>query len=150
MNQAWQLSTLVWFLRLGAGRNKAAAHGKTDTRFNEVLRRSFGNFFNHCLEFYLKTRSFFSKEFIQPLGQGISDFTWFKEVLRWSLGNFFNHCLEFYLETRGFFPKNLFNHSVRESSLPKTWLVHSSIFQHGTNCLGPPKEFLWANRDIFA
>jgi hypothetical protein len=62
----------------------------------------------------------------------------------------FDHCLEFYLDTRGFFPKNSLNHSVMESrSLPRTALVHSFIFQRRTNCLGPPKEFLRVNRDIF-
>jgi hypothetical protein len=77
--------------------------------------------------------------------------TRFKEVLRRSLGNLFKHCLEFYLDTRGFFPKNLFNHSVRGSrSLPKIGLFHSSLLQRRMNFLGPPKKFLWANRDIFA
>jgi hypothetical protein len=33
-------------------------HEKTETRFKEVLRRSLGNLFNHCLEFYLDTRVF--------------------------------------------------------------------------------------------
>jgi hypothetical protein len=75
----------------------------------------------------------------------------FKEVLRRSLGNLFNHCLEFYLDTRGFFLKNSFNHSVRGlRSLPKIGLVRSFLLQHRTNCLAPPKEFLWANQDIFA
>jgi hypothetical protein len=34
---------------------------KTETPFKEVLYRSLGNFFNHCLEFYLETRGFFPK-----------------------------------------------------------------------------------------
>jgi hypothetical protein len=55
------------------------------------------------------------------------------------------------LDTRGFFPKNSFNHSVRGSrSLPKIKNVRSSLLQHRTNCLGPPRVLLWANRDIFA
>jgi hypothetical protein len=62
-NQDQQLSTLIWFLRSGVERNKAAAHVKTETRFKEVLWRSLGNLFNHCLEFYLKTRGF-PKEFV--------------------------------------------------------------------------------------
>jgi hypothetical protein len=37
------------------------AHVKTKTPFNEVLWRSLGNLFNHCLEFYLKTRGFSPK-----------------------------------------------------------------------------------------
>jgi hypothetical protein len=34
---------------------------KAKTRFKEVLRRSLGNLFNLCLEFYLDTRGFFPK-----------------------------------------------------------------------------------------
>jgi hypothetical protein len=77
--------------------------------------------------------------------------TRFKEVLWRSLWNFFNHCLEFYFDIRGFFLKNSFNHSIRGSrSLPKIGHARLSLFQHRTNCLGPPKVPLRANRDIFA
>jgi hypothetical protein len=48
---------------------------QTETRFKEVLRRSLGNLFNHCLEFYLDTRDLFPKEFVQLLGQGTKEFT---------------------------------------------------------------------------
>jgi hypothetical protein len=50
-------------------------HEKTETRFKEVLWRSLGNLFNHCLEFHPDTRGFFPKEFVQPLGQGIKKFS---------------------------------------------------------------------------
>jgi hypothetical protein len=106
MNQDQQLSMLDWLLRSGAGHSKAAAHRKT--------------------------------------------LTWFKEVLWRSLGNLFNHCLEFYLDTRGFFPKNSFNRSLGQEINISIGFVRSSIFQCRTNYLGPPKEFLWANWDIFA
>jgi hypothetical protein len=36
-------------------------HEKTETLFKEVLWRSLGNLFNHCLEFYLDIRGFFSQ-----------------------------------------------------------------------------------------
>jgi hypothetical protein len=36
-------------------------HEKTKTRFEEVLWKSLGNLFNHCLGFYLDTRGFFPK-----------------------------------------------------------------------------------------
>jgi hypothetical protein len=61
MNQDLQLSMLVGFLHSRAERNKVATHMKTETRFKEVLCRSLGDLFNHCLEFYLDTRGFFLK-----------------------------------------------------------------------------------------
>jgi hypothetical protein len=45
----------------GAGNNMAAAHVKTETLLKKVLQRSLGNLFNHCFEFYLKTRRVFPK-----------------------------------------------------------------------------------------
>jgi hypothetical protein len=54
---------------------------------------------------FISKQGVFPEEFVQPLGQGINEFTRFKEVLWRSLRNLFNHCIEFYLETRGFFPK---------------------------------------------
>jgi hypothetical protein len=112
------------------GLNKVAAHVKTETRLKEVLRRSLGNLFNHCLEFYLETRHFFPK-------------------------NSFNHSVR---ESRnllktGFLSVHPHFSAVLARPRNSFGLAESSSQDdhfHNNACEGSRHHFLWANRDIFA
>jgi hypothetical protein len=110
---------LVWFLHFGAGRNKA--HAKTETRFKEVLQRSLGNLFNHCLEFYLDIRGFFPK-------------------------NSFKHSVRELrsLPKNGFVRSSIFQSRTNYLGPPKDFLrATRDIFAwQYTTCLGLPKELI--------
>jgi hypothetical protein len=104
---------------------------KIETRFKEVLRRSFGNLYNLCLEFYLKTRVFSPKnsfnhsvrESMNLPKQGLSVYPYFSIV--WTV------------LAR---PRNSFRPT--ESSLDDSHFCNNA-------CEGLHNLFLRANWDIF-
>jgi hypothetical protein len=104
-------------------------HEKTETRFKKVLRRSFRNFLNHCLELYLDTRGFFQR--IRSTTQ---------------LGD-----REVYPQ-QGLFVQQYFSTIRLVLARPRISfrLTETSVHNNMRFCFGPPKDFLWPSRVILA
>jgi hypothetical protein len=138
---------------------------KTKTRFKEVLQRSLENLFNHCLEFYLETRGFFSKNLFN---HSVRESTNLPQI---GLVRFIHISAPYRIVLAG--PRNSFgptessshndlfcNNACEELCNLFLWANRDIFAWQHTTCLGPPKElitprdgprcqFLWANRDVF-
>jgi hypothetical protein len=127
---------------------------KSETQFKEVLQRSLGNLFNHCLEFYLETRSFSQR--IRSTTRSENQGIYPKQGL-------FIHPYFSTIRTVLARPRNSFGLTEKSShgnirlvlARPRNSFGLAESSSHNDHFRNNASEglrdhFLWANRDIIA